>query len=88
MCASARVCCVRMCDASVRVLGRKNDVFPLTDLQALQSVHGTAPYTGVRSQLSHTTEFRSCVKVEVASWAPRPNEPYGFCGRKATLNHA
>ena len=21
------------------------------------------------------------------SWAPRPNEPYGFCGRKATLNH-
>ena len=22
------------------------------------------------------------------SWAPRPNEPYGFCGRKATLNHA
>ena len=22
------------------------------------------------------------------SWAPRPKEPYGFCGRKATLNHA
>ena len=22
------------------------------------------------------------------SWAPRPNEPYGFCGRKATVNHA
>ena len=22
------------------------------------------------------------------SWAPRPNEPYGFCGSKATLNHA
>ena len=22
------------------------------------------------------------------SWAFRPNEPYGFCGRKATLNHA
>ena len=22
------------------------------------------------------------------SWAPRPNEPYVFCGRKATLNHA
>ena len=21
-------------------------------------------------------------------WAPGPNEPYGFCGRKATLNHA
>ena len=21
------------------------------------------------------------------SWAFRPNEPYGFCGRKATLNH-
>ena len=22
------------------------------------------------------------------SWAFRPNEPYGFCGRKAVLNHA
>ena len=22
------------------------------------------------------------------SWAPRPNEPYVFCGRKTTLNHA
>ena len=22
------------------------------------------------------------------SWAFRPNEPYGFCGRKAALNHA
>ena len=32
------------------------------------------------------SEFRSCVKVEVASWASRLNEPYGFCGRKATLN--
>ena len=32
------------------------------------------------------SEFRSCVKVE--SWGFRPNEPYGFCGRKATLNHA
>ena len=20
------------------------------------------------------------------SWAPRPNSPYGFCGRKATLD--
>ena len=35
------------------------------------------------------TEFRICVKIEVA--VPGffcPNEPYGFCGRKATLNHA
>ena len=22
------------------------------------------------------------------SWVPRPNEPYGFCERKATLNRA
>ena len=33
------------------------------------------------------------MRVEVAvlgcpSWAVRPNEPYGFCGRKATLNRA
>ena len=34
------------------------------------------------------SEFRSCVKVEVAFLAPRPNEPYGFRGRKAILNRA
>ena len=34
------------------------------------------------------SEFRSCVKVEVAVLAFRPNEPYGFCGRKATVNSA
>ena len=34
-------------------------------------------------------EFRSCVKAEVAVLGFfRPNEAYGFCGRKATLNHA
>ena len=27
-------------------------------------------------------------KSKWLSWAFRPNEPYGFCGRKATLNHA
>ena len=27
-------------------------------------------------------------KSRSSSWAPRPNEPYGFCGRKATLSHA
>ena len=31
---------------------------------------------------------QSSVKVEVAVLGPRPNEPYGFCGCKATLNHA
>ena len=37
------------------------------------------------------TEFRSCVKVDVAvlgSSSSSVTEPYGFCGRKATLNHA
>ena len=33
-------------------------------------------------------EFRSCVKVEVAVLTFRPNEPYGFRGRKAILNRA
>ena len=28
------------------------------------------------------SELRSCMKFEVAV----PNSPYGFCGRKATLN--
>ena len=27
-------------------------------------------------------------KLRWPSWAPRPNEPYGFCGLKATLNHS
>ena len=40
---------------------------------------------------TNRAEFRSCVKVEVTILgSPRshPNEPYGFCGCKATLNHA
>ena len=28
------------------------------------------------------------MRVEVAVLGFRPKEPYGFCGRKATLNHA
>ena len=28
------------------------------------------------------------LKSRCPSWAFRPNEHYGFCGRKATLNHA
>ena len=36
--------------------------------------------SSLRSDLS---ELRSCVKVEVAVLGSRP---YGFCGRKATLN--
>ena len=27
-------------------------------------------------------------KSRLTSWAPVPNEPYGFCGRKVILNHA
>jgi len=47
--------------------------------------------------LSSTTSSSSSVfsqssgavwKLRWPSWAPRPNEPYGFCGRKATLNRA
>jgi len=34
------------------------------------------------------SEFRSCVKVEVAVLGFPSNEPYSFCGRKATLNRA
>ena len=35
------------------------------------------------------TAFRSCVKIEVAVLGFLcPNEPYSFCGCKATLNHA
>ena len=35
------------------------------------------------------SEFKSCVKSRWPSWGlSLPNEPYGFRGRKATLNHA
>ena len=45
------------------------------------------------TNINNIPEFGSCVKVEVAvlgfpSWAFRPNEPYGFRGRKAILNRA
>ena len=42
------------------------------------------------SPLSSSSEFRSCVKVEVADpgLSVLPNEPSGFHGRKAILNHA
>ena len=31
------------------------------------------------------SEFRGCVKVEVAVLGSRPSSPYGLCGRKATF---
>ena len=31
---------------------------------------------------------RAVWKSRWPSWAPRPNEPFGFCGRKAALNYA
>ena len=37
---------------------------------------------------SREAEFKSCVKSRLPSWAVRPNEPSGFRGRKAILNHA
>ena len=47
---------------------------------------GSGGYKSLEVDSVRLSEFRSCVKVEVASWASRLNEPYGFCGRKATLN--
>ena len=41
-------------------------------------------YSGL---FSSSSEFRSSVKVEVAVLGSRSNEPYGFCGRKATPDH-
>ena len=39
------------------------------------------------SWASHRVKsVRSCVEVEVAVLGSRPNKPYGFYGRKATLN--
>ena len=40
------------------------------------------------NQLVVHHQFRSCVRVRWPSWAVRPNEPSGFRGRKAILNHA
>ena len=49
---------------------------------------GSTPPLDISASTSSSFQFRSCVKVQVAVLSPRPNEPYGFCGRKATLNHA
>ena len=35
----------------------------------------------------YTAEIGAVWKSRWPSWAPRPNELYGFCGRKATMNH-
>ena len=39
-----------------------------------------------RPKRSDPGQLRSCVKVEVDVLVDVPNTPYGFCGRKATLN--
>ena len=44
-------------------------------------------YQGDSSSKRHTSSG-AVWKSRWPSWAPRPNEPYGFCGPKATLNHA
>ena len=36
----------------------------------------------------HVQSSGAVSKSRWPTWAFRPNEPYGFCGRKATLNHA
>ena len=48
------------------------------------------PTKTTKAQCCFFSELRSCVNIEVRrpSWAFRPNEPYGFCGRKTTLNRA
>ena len=38
--------------------------------------------------LSELTEELCKSRDGCPGWAFRPTEPYGFCGRKATLNHA
>ena len=43
---------------------------------------------GVRFVCASEQRLGAVWKLRWLSWAPRPNEPYCFCGRKATLNHA
>ena len=47
---------------------------------AVSRVYASTKRTG--NYVIDGSELRSCVKVEVA---PVRNKPYGFCGRKATL---
>ena len=35
-----------------------------------------------------THSLGAVLELRWPSWAVRPNEPYGFCGCKAILNHA
>ena len=54
--------------------------------------HPTTPSPRYEKEMARATwpaqSSGAVWKSKWPSWAPRPNEPYGFCGRKATLNHA
>ena len=45
-------------------------------------------YKSMLLLIGHFQSAGAVWKSRWPSWAFRPNEPYGFCGRKATLNHA
>ena len=47
------------------------------------------PWTSIYRSMVLAVQTGAVWKSRWPSWAFRPNEPYGFCGRKAaTLNHA
>ena len=46
------------------------------------------PVKRCKSQAHHCQSSGAVWKSRWPSWAFRPNEPYGFCGRKATPNRA
>ena len=59
----------------------------LTNPSGVESYHGgisRAPHQLKEIRVQELCESRA----RWPSWAFRPNEFYGFCGRKATLNHA
>ena len=76
-----------VCPESLRCVCLK--VYPFDSTSVV--VFSSGPFYLVNSKLDACSVYQSSGAVWKSrwpSWAVHPKEPYGFCGRKATLNHA
>ena len=79
-------CCGRRCNTNSCNLSQyqKEMTFWYCDVTSVQFCYLGLPITNFSRAQSSGAVWKS----RRPSWAPRPNEPYGLCGRKAILNHA
>ena len=70
---------------------RLQDELPHDTAHDASTRGSTAPYAAARGFLNPDDQswgHRVRQLCESGGGRPGPNEPYGFCGRKASLNHA